>query len=120
METSDFSISTIIPVKGKTIDVVNKKSRYIVKILATIDLSETLFNYSKCFFEAAHRITEFILCENHPDIGKLDTYFFSIAFLYRHCIELGLKAIGFQYIQKKTSGKNLLKLQDMIYLQSYR
>ena len=109
METSDCSISMIIPIKGKTIDVVNKKSKYIVKILATTDLSEALFNYSKCFFEAAHKITEFILCENHPDIGKLDTYFFSIAFLYRHGIELGLKAIGFQYIQKKDEREKFVK-----------
>ena len=29
METSDCSISMIIPIKGKTIDVVNKKSKYI-------------------------------------------------------------------------------------------
>lgn len=61
------------------------------------------------FFEAAHKITEFILCENHPDIGKLDTYFFSIAFLYRHGIELGLKAIGFQYIQKKDEREKFVK-----------
>ena len=36
--------------------------------------------------------------EEHPDIGKLDTFFFPIAFLYRHCIELGLKAVGFRNI----------------------
>ncbi len=51
METSDCSISMIIPIKGKTIDVVNKKSKYIVKILATTDLSEALFKYSKCFLK---------------------------------------------------------------------
>lgn len=67
--------------------------------MAPVELEETLFKYAENFFEAAHMITEFILYAEHPDIGKLDMYFFPITFLYRHCIELGLKAIGFQYIE---------------------
>lgn len=101
MEKPDVLISSISPEKGKKIDVFDKHSKYIVKVLAPTDLSKALFDYAECFFDAAHKITEFILYADHPDIGKLDTYFFSIAFLYRHCIELGLKAIGFQYIQDK-------------------
>ena len=49
------------------------------------------------------------LYAEHPDIGKLDTYFFSIAFLYRHCMEVGLKAIGFQYIDDVVERKNFVK-----------
>lgn len=109
MEKPDILISTIFPEKGKKIDAFDKRSKYIVKILAPTDLSETLFDYAECFFEAAHKITEFILYADHPDIGKLDTYFFSIAFLYRHCMELGLKAIGFQYIHDKDERKNFVK-----------
>lgn len=109
MEKPDILISTIFPEKGKKIDAFDKHSKYIVKILAPTDLSETLFDYAECFFEAAHKITEFILYTDHPDIGKLDTYFFSIAFLYRHCMELGLKAIGFQYIHDKDERKNFVK-----------
>lgn len=45
----------------------------------------------------------------HPDIGKLDTYFFAIAFLYRHCMEVGLKAIGFQYINDVEERKRFVK-----------
>lgn len=101
MEKPDVLISSISPEKGKKIDAFDKHSKYIVKVLAPTDLSKALFDYAECFFDAAHKITEFILYADHPDIGKLDTYFFSIAFLYRHCIELGLKAIGFQYIQDK-------------------
>ena len=51
METSDCSISMIIPIKGKTIDVVNKKSKYIVKILATTDLSEALLTIPNVFLK---------------------------------------------------------------------
>jgi len=72
-------------------------------------LTERLFEYAEYFYEAAHKITDFILNMNHPDIGKLDTYFFSISFLYRHCMELGLKAIGFQFIQNEDERKRFVK-----------
>ena len=109
MESPYILISTISPENGKKIDAVNKHSKYIAKVLAPTDLSETLFDYAEYFFEAAHKITEFILYSEHPDIGKLDTYFFSIAFLYRHCMELGLKAIGFQIIQDRDGRKEFIK-----------
>lgn len=102
-------ITTISPVRGKKINTVNKKSKYVVKVMTPVELEETLFKYSENFFEAAHMITEFILYAEHPDIGKLDMYFFPIAFLYRHCIELGLKAIGFQYIEEKAERQRLIK-----------
>lgn len=94
-----YNLSSMIsPEVGKKIDSVDKHSKYIVRVNAPEELSEALFEYAESFFEAAHMITEFILSAERPDIGKLDTYFFSIAFLYCHCIELGLKAVGFQYI----------------------
>lgn len=109
MKAPDILISTIYPEKNKKIDAFDKHSKYIVKVSAPTDLSEKLFEYGEYFFEAAHKITEFILNTEHPDIGKLDTYFFSIAFLYRHCTELVLKAIGFQYIQDKDERKKFIK-----------
>lgn len=102
-------ISTIIPKKGMKIGDYDKHSKYLVKVVAPTDLSETLFQYAENFYEAAHIITEFILYAEHPDIAKLDTYFFAIAFLYRHCIEVGLKAIGFQYIQDEEERKKFVK-----------
>lgn len=109
MEAPYNLISLISPEKGKKIDTGKKRSRYIVKVKTPTELSESLFEYAEHFFEAAHKITEFILSEEHPDIGKLDTYFFSIAFLYRHCLELGLKAIGFQHIQDKSDRERFVK-----------
>lgn len=109
MKTPDILITSIVPEKGKRIDDFNKHSIYLVKVTAPIDLAEKLFEYANNFFEAAHVITEFILYSGHRDIGKLDTYFFAIAFLYRHCMELGLKAIGFQYIESKAERIKFVK-----------
>jgi len=109
MEPPYNLISTIYPEKNKKIDKVDKHSKYVIRVYAPTDLSESLFKYAECFFEAAHTITEFILCAERPDIGKLDTYFFSIAFLYRHCLELGLKAIGFQYILGEDERKDFVR-----------
>ena len=109
MEVPYILISTICPENGKKIDEFDKHSKYIVKVSAPTDLAMTLFDYAENFFEAAHTITEFILYAEHPDIGKLDTYFFAIAFLYRHCMEVGLKAIGFQYIQDVEDRKRFVK-----------
>ena len=109
MEAPYILISTISPEKGKKIDAFDKHTKYVSKVFAPTDFSKTLFEYAEYFFEAAHKITEFILSAEHPDIGKLDTYFFSIAFLYRHCMELGLKAIGFQSIQEKDQRKKFVK-----------
>ena len=109
MEAPYILISTISPEKDKKIDAFDKHTKYVSKVFASTDFSKTLFEYAEYFFEAAHKITEFILSAEHPDIGKLDTYFFSIAFLYRHCMELGLKAIGFQFIQEKEQRKRFVK-----------
>lgn len=99
----------IYPEEQKKINAVDKQSKYIVKVMSPTDLSESLFDYAECFYEAAHTITEYVLDTDQPDIGMLDTYFFPIAFLYRHCIELGLKAIGFQYIPNKEEQENFVK-----------
>ena len=109
MEPPYILISTIIPEKGKKINAFDKHSKYLVKVVSPTDLAETLFQYAVNFFEAAHIITDFILNTERPDIGKLDTYFFSIAFLYRHCLEVGLKAIGFQYLQNDDERKEFVK-----------
>ena len=61
MEAPYILISTISPEKGKKIDAFDKHSKYVVKVLAPTDFSKTLFEYAEYFFEAAHKITEFIL-----------------------------------------------------------
>lgn len=109
MEIPDILVTPIVPKKGKRMEDFNKHSIYLVKITAPTNLAEKLFDYSNSFFEAAYVITRFILYSEHCDIRKLDTYFFAIAFLYRHCMELGLKAIGFQYIESNAERIKFVK-----------
>ena len=92
-------ISVKHPEKDKKLTDFDRHSKYLIKIEAQGSLETKLYEYAEKFYESAHRITEFILYNEHPDIGKLDTFFFPIAFLYRHCIELGLKAVCFQNIR---------------------
>ena len=64
-----------------------------------------LFKVWRRFFKAAHVITEYIL--ERQRIGELDCYFFPVAYLYRHSLELKLKAIAFKYIED--SGEIFIK-----------
>lgn len=109
MEAPYNLLSIKMPEKDNKIDAVDKHSRYIVRVKSPTDLSVTLFTYAENFVEAAHLITKFILYAERQEIGKLDTYFFSIAFLYRHCMELGLKAIYFQHIVDTEKRKQFVK-----------
>lgn len=65
----------------------------IVKIIGTNKMEEEFYNYAMNFYRAAHIVTEYAL--NNPHKSNLDIYFFALAYLYRHSIELILKAIGF-------------------------
>lgn len=107
MEAPQSLISAMHPIKDKRINAFDINAKYITEVKATTELTEALWRYAENFYEAAHLITEFILDED--DIAKLDTYFFVIAFLYRHCIELGLKAIGFQVIMTEEDRKIFVK-----------
>lgn len=62
----------------------------------TDSIEESLFQYSRKYVNAAYHITDHVMKER--DISKLDTYFFPIAFLFRHSIELCLKASLFKYV----------------------
>jgi hypothetical protein len=59
-------------------------------------VEEMLFQYAEKYRKAAYYITDYVM-DKH-DISKLDTYFFPIAFLFRHSIELCLKASLFKYV----------------------
>ena len=65
----------------------------------TDTIEEGLFQYSKKYVKAAYNITDYVV--EKRDISQLDTYFFPIAFLFRHSIELCLKASLFKYITDK-------------------
>ena len=89
------------PRKDARFDEVINDTLTIVRVEANKNLVESFYEYSKNYKFAAHLVTEYIL--NKDDISKLDTYFFSLAFLYRHSLELILKSIGFKYIDDKAA-----------------
>lgn len=108
MRTPEKLFSDIYPEKDVILDKFDRHSKYLVLINAPKDIPREFYSYSKKFNFAAHLITEYLLETERPDIGQLDTYFFSLAFLYRHSIELGLKAIGFKYIQEREARKSFV------------
>lgn len=58
MEAPYILISTISPENGKKIDAFDKHSKYIVKVLAPTDFSETLFEYAEYFSDLSQRDRE--------------------------------------------------------------
>ncbi|MFF2089565.1 hypothetical protein [Paenibacillus sp. NPDC058174] len=68
---------------------------------------EEFFGYALDFRKAANILTSHVL--EHPRIENLDTYFFPIAFLYRHSLELILKAIALKNITDLAEGRLFLK-----------
>lgn len=79
----------------------------IITISGNSNLQEEFFNYALKFKESSYLITDYIL--EVSDISKLDNYFFSLAYLYRHSLELILKAIGFKYITALEDRKLFVK-----------
>lgn len=77
------------------------ESRVLLKYNPILD--EDFFKYAFDFKKAGNILTTYVL--NHPRIDRLDTYFFPIAFLYRHSLELILKAIGFKKMSDLSEGR---------------
>ncbi|WP_018306006.1 hypothetical protein [Desulfitobacterium hafniense] len=101
--------SLCYPQMGEEIAAWDKCSKYIIKIIAPKDICVAFHQYASDFYNAAHTIASFLLETNLADISKLDTYFFSLAFLYRHSIELNLKAIAFQTIITSNDRSNFVR-----------
>ena len=78
-----------------------------ISIISDKSLEEEFYSYANGFKEAANILAKDALYSS--EIAKLDINFYSIAFLYRHSIELILKAIGFQYIKEHDERKLFLK-----------
>ena len=83
-----------------------------VRIVNNSKLEELFYVYAKNYKEAARLIVEDALESN--SIATLDINFFGLAFLYRHSLELLLKAIGFKHIKNRE--KSLSKRRFIIYM----
>lgn len=85
---------------------INCEKHEKIKVITNKPIEDEFFNYANNFKEAASTIAKDALYSNK--IAVLDINFFSLAFLYRHSIELSLKAIGFQYITENEERKKFL------------
>lgn len=109
------------PRKNANIMVYDKESAYKLNLKCSGDISDNFSKFGDDFLKAAHVIMEYIL--ERQRIGELDCYFFPVAYLYRHSLELKLKAIAFKYIEDsgemfiKETFHNLIKILE--YIESF-
>lgn len=87
----------------------NNYSNDLIKIQYSQNLENEFFKYSQSFFYTAELGLQHLCNENMHDISKLDTFFFPLTFLYRHSIELLMKAIVFKFITKEEKRIEFLK-----------
>jgi|LSQX01.1.fsa_nt_gb hypothetical protein len=97
------------PQNGTKIDDWNKDSKYVIKMTRPSDICLAFNRYASDFYNAAHTVASSLLETDNTDISKLDTYIFPLAFLYRHSIELKLKAIAFQTINNREGRADFVK-----------
>lgn len=72
----------------------DKNSLYKFNMKCSGNVHVNFSSYGDFFFAAADKIPEHILERCYT--VQLDCYFFPVAYLYRHSIELKLKAIAFK------------------------
>lgn len=92
---SKFELSADLDKSRRITDL---NSAYRIKLTRSVDLVISFYEYGCNFHKAAHTIASYLLETDNTSIAQLDTYFFSLAFLYRHSIELILKALAFRSI----------------------
>ncbi|MFE0624906.1 hypothetical protein ACFW1J_26155 [Priestia aryabhattai] len=79
----------------------------LVNIQNSSSLSEDFYEYARNFRKAGWEVAHEMVKD--ADIAKLDHMFFPLTFLYRHSIELILKAIAFKYIKDAEDRITFLK-----------
>lgn len=99
----------IFPTDGLSLRTCKSRDPYRVRVFKFSDYQDTYYHYGTCFYKAAHQIAGYLIETDKPDISELDTFFFPLAFLYRHSMELLMKAIGFQYICDMEKRKEFIK-----------
>lgn len=84
-----------------------KSSENKITIHNNDTLDKVFYDYACNFKKSARIIVDKLV--NNQSISELDCYFFSVAFLYRHSLELLLKAIGFKSMQDDENRKLFIK-----------
>ncbi len=74
---------------------IDNNSKNIITIKNTKNLEVNFYQYANNFYDAANSIMDYLLNQASPehDIAKLDLWIYSLLYLYRHSLELILKAI---------------------------
>ncbi|MGN4707040.1 hypothetical protein [Bacillus cereus group sp. MYBK194-1] len=81
--------------------------KHVIKLSNNTELYESLFYMALNFKKAAREIADFMIKE--PNIGKLDTMFFTLTYMYRQSIELIMKALVFKLITDENKQKEFIK-----------
>ena len=86
------------------LNTINKDSKCIVSLVNSGILEVDFYKYSINFYDAAECIIRFLLEEaaENKDIAKLDLWYFAMVYLYRHSLELLLKACIFKSVKDNT------------------
>jgi len=78
-----------------------------IRMCNSASMEELFMQYGQKFYKAGHLTAEYM--SKCGDISKLDTYFFALVYLYRHGLELILKAIAFQFILEREARADFLE-----------
>lgn len=106
-------MNNLILLKGKII-LANRKvfiseSKYFERAyFGWQDQNSALYGVKKGYLNSANELVDLAL--QKADIATLDTYIFPIFFLYRHAIEVSMKAIYYRFYGKIPEGKHDLKV----------
>lgn len=90
---------------------IDASSKCIITFSNSGQLDKDFYKYACDFYEAAEYIIHYLgedAAQKH-DIAKLDLWYFPMVYLYRHSLELLLKAIIFQTITDKNDRINIVE-----------
>lgn len=89
---------------------IDDNSEHVVTVVNSGKLDEDFYKYACDFYEAAEAVIEYLLGEaaERHEIYKLDLWYFALVYLYRHSLELMLKAGIFRIIRDTGDRKDII------------
>lgn len=87
---------------------INKDIKNIISVHNSGALDIDFYEYAKNFFEAVERAIHYLI--DNVDFSYYDEWYFLVVYLYRHSLELMLKACIFQVITETSKRKVIIGL----------
>ncbi len=89
---------------------IGENDKCIITVVNSGNLSSDFYEYAGDFYEAAEEVILYLLNEstNEKNISRLDSWYFPIVYLYRHSLELLLKASVFQTLTVPSEEKEFI------------